>query len=143
MYDAAAARAPAQYAAGCEVLLWSDQGLLLETCTSNVALWLPKRHPGPEAEGSTVDQGGGVAADGDEGEWVTPRLSALHANTKSASEHAMAVFLDGVVRQELLARGVINEGEVTVQDFERCRAEGRPVIGFNGLRWVLSGQRER
>ena len=143
MYDAAAARAPAQYGAGCEVLLWSGQGLLLETCTSNVALWLPKRRPGSGAAASTVDQGGRVAAEEDEGEWVTPRLSALRADTKPGSDHAVAVFLDGVVRQELLARVWIKEGEVTVQDFERCRAEGRPVIGFNGLRWVQSGQRER
>lgn len=47
-----------------------------------------------------------------------------------------AVFLDGVVRQELLARGDIREGAVTVDDFERCKREGRPVIGFNGLQYV-------
>lgn len=58
----------------------------------------------------------------DESEWITPALNGD------------AVFLNGVVRRELLERGLIREGNVTVNDFERCRLEGRRIIGFNGLR---------
>jgi branched-subunit amino acid aminotransferase/4-amino-4-deoxychorismate lyase len=120
MYDAATSRALARALAdtppGCEVLLWTKEERLLETCTSNIALWM--HH-------SDVGAGGGV--------WVTPRLDR---EEEMAPEGARAVFLDGVVRQELLSKGLIMEGEVTVQDLELCREEGRPVIGFNGLRCV-------
>lgn len=43
-------------------------------------------------------------------------------------------FLNGVMRQRLLEDGVIREGEVTVDDWETVKREGRRVIGFNGLR---------
>jgi hypothetical protein len=155
MYDAASARGGAG-AGAVEVLLHSTDGAVLETCTSNVALWLPRTR----ARGRGRAFGGGVAGvreeerargadvrDGeDEGEWVTPRLSpASRPDGGSASAggahqgdpgdpQALAVFLDGVVRQELIARGVMREGEVSVGDWEMCRREGRPVVGFNGLR---------
>jgi hypothetical protein len=45
-------------------------------------------------------------------------------------------FLDGVMRRDLLARGVIVEGEVMIDDWHRAKREGWRVIGFNGLRCV-------
>ena len=86
-----------------------------------------------DANGGKTDQ---------EGVWVTPKLDPnldqdmqeVSAVEAKGGRKGKAVFLDGVVRQELLYRGMIQEGEVTVQDFERCKAEGRPIIGFNGLR---------
>jgi len=77
---------------------------LLETTTSNVALYDPL--PGQP-------------------DWVTPAL-----DTKERP------FLDGVMRGYLLEEAVIREGEVTLSDWERCKADGRRVIGFNGLRGV-------
>lgn len=44
--------------------------------------------------------------------------------------------MDGVMRQYLLAEGVIREEDLTVDDWEEAKREGRRVIGFNGLRWV-------
>ena len=131
IYDVAAARAPSDRP-GCEVLLWNEDGRLLETCTSNVALWMP-RTACMDANGGKTDQ---------EGVWVTPKLDPnldqdmqeVSAVEAKGGRKGKAVFLDGVVRQELLYRGMIQEGEVTVQDFERCMAEGRSIIGFNGLR---------
>jgi hypothetical protein len=40
------------------------------------------------------------------------------------------------MRQYLLAEGVIREEDLTVDDWEKAKREGRRVIGFNGLRWV-------
>lgn len=90
----------APYPPGTEVLLHTPE-ILLETCTSNIALHIPG------------EQG--------QAEWVTPKLSGR------------AAFLSGTVRAELLERGVIREGEVTVEDWERCRREKRGVVGFNGF----------
>jgi branched-subunit amino acid aminotransferase/4-amino-4-deoxychorismate lyase len=110
-YDAASVRGGPSHP---EVLLHTPTHLL-ETATSNVALRLPLPPKGDAAGAS-------------EHEWVTPCL----AETRP--------FLDGTVRQELLERGVIREGEVTVEDWERCRVESKGgvvvVVGFNGLRWV-------
>jgi branched-subunit amino acid aminotransferase/4-amino-4-deoxychorismate lyase len=58
-------------------------------------------------------------------DWATPRL---HPKERP--------FLDGVMRQYLLAEGVIREEDLTVDDWEKAKREGRRVIGFNGLRWV-------
>jgi hypothetical protein len=110
-YDAASVRGGPSHP---EVLLHTPTHLL-ETATSNVALRLPLPPKGH-------------AAGPPEYEWVTPCL----AETRP--------FLDGTVRQELLERGVIREGEVTIEDWERCREESKEgevvVVGFNGLRWV-------
>ena len=77
---------------------------ILETTTSNIALHLPLSVPGKP-------------------EWVTPRL-----------DKDRLPFLDGVMRRRLIVIGVLREGEVTVQDWERAKREGTRVIGFNGLR---------
>lgn len=61
-----------------------------------------------------------------EGEWLTPRLDPRRAP-----------FLDGVMRRYLLQEGVIREADLTVHDYERASREGRRVIGFNGLRYVV------
>jgi branched-subunit amino acid aminotransferase/4-amino-4-deoxychorismate lyase len=63
-----------------------------------------------------------IPARNGEADWLTPRLQGE------------SPFLDGVVRRELLKRGLIREGEVQVEDWERCKMEGRGVVGFNGLR---------
>lgn len=130
-----------------EVLLHTDQGVLLETCTSNIALWLPRRsHANADANakgGPQIDLG--VDAADSTGEWITPLLCpplSTISNSRSldsgdeeiAADEAVAVFLDGVVRQELLSRGMIKEGVVTIDDFELCKRVKRPVVGFNGLR---------
>jgi hypothetical protein len=111
-YDAASVRGGPSHP---EVLLHTTTHLL-ETATSNVALRLPL-HPNADAAGTL------------EYEWVTPCLSETRP------------FLDGTVRQELLERGVLREGEVTMEDWERCRVESTDgevvVVGFNGLRWVM------
>ncbi len=77
---------------------------ILETTTSNIALHIPP-------------------SDSSEPEWVTPYL-----------DRQQLPFLNGVMRQRLLEDGVIREGEVTVDDWETVKREGRRVIGFNGLR---------
>lgn len=76
---------------------------MLETCTSNIALHLPD------------------PSHPDEAEWITPAL-------EKGKE-----FLAGTVRAELIEKGLIRVGEVTVGDWKRCRAEGRGVVGFNGF----------
>jgi hypothetical protein len=39
-----------------------------------------------------------------------------------------------VIRRYLLDQGLIEEGELGIEDFEKAKIEGRRVIGFNGLR---------
>lgn len=77
---------------------------LLESVTSNIAIHSP-------------------ASDGKGPQWVTP---LLHGDD--------VPFLDGVMRKYLLSKGVIREGELTVDDWGNCKKEGGRVIGFNGLR---------
>ena len=57
------------------------------------------------------------------GEWETPRLDRVERP-----------FLDGVMRQFLIEEGVMKEADLTVEDYEQAREDGRRVIGFNGLR---------
>jgi len=38
------------------------------------------------------------------------------------------------MRRYLLDQGLIKEGDLDIEDFERARNDGRRVIGFNGLR---------
>lgn len=62
------------------------------------------------------------------GRWITPSVSSS------------TPLLNGVVRRFLLANGVIEEGELTLADFESVKAEGGRIIGFNGLRGVWEGK---
>jgi hypothetical protein len=39
-----------------------------------------------------------------------------------------------VIRRYLLDQGLVKEGELGIEDFEKAREEGRRIIGFNGLR---------
>ena len=55
--------------------------------------------------------------------WVTPKLDTTDKP-----------FLDGVMRRYLLAKGLIREQELTVDDWYLARQAGWRVIGFNGLR---------
>jgi branched-subunit amino acid aminotransferase/4-amino-4-deoxychorismate lyase len=55
--------------------------------------------------------------------WVTPML-----------DKESLPFLDGVMRQQLLAEGIVQEGEVTLEHWHRAKEDGWRVIGFNGLR---------
>ena len=77
---------------------------LLETTTSNIAFHLP----GPDLAQAA---------------WVTPKL-----------DRETSPFLNGVMRRHLLEEGVIREGEVSVEDWERVKSGKGRVIGFNGLR---------
>lgn len=104
MYEDAAARGGPNHP---EVLLHTDR-LVLETCTSNVALYSPGSEGQPD--------------------WVTPKII-----------QGRAAFLNGVVRRELLGRGLIREAEVTLEDWDRCVRKGRPIVGFNGFRCVQHG----
>nr|XP_018263733.1 lysine decarboxylase [Kwoniella dejecticola CBS 10117]OBR85891.1 lysine decarboxylase [Kwoniella dejecticola CBS 10117] len=60
--------------------------------------------------------------------WITPKLDIHHP------------FLNGVMRRYLLAEGVIQEGEVTLEMLEQVKKEGGRLIGFNGLRGVWEGE---
>lgn len=62
------------------------------------------------------------------GQWITPSISSS------------TPLLNGVVRRFLLESGVIEEGELTLADFERVKAEGGRIIGFNGLRGIWEGK---
>ena len=86
-----------------EVLIHSHT-YLLETITSNIALYLPTSEPNTPG-------------------WITPRLDK-------------EPFLNGVMRHYLLDEGVIRQGRVTADDWDKVKREGGRVIGFNGLRWV-------
>jgi branched-subunit amino acid aminotransferase/4-amino-4-deoxychorismate lyase len=55
-------------------------------------------------------------------EWITPE------------ECALAPFLPGLMREELLKSGILREGVVRVRDLRRWAKEGRRMIGMNGLR---------
>lgn len=57
-------------------------------------------------------------------EWLTPE------------ENATSPFLPGVMRGHLLEQGILRTGRITVRDFRKWVAEGRRVIGMNGLRYV-------
>ncbi|WRT67239.1 uncharacterized protein IL334_004205 [Kwoniella shivajii] len=59
--------------------------------------------------------------------WVTPKLGKDHP------------FLNGVMRRYLLAKGIIEQGEVTLDMIEEVKEGGR-IIGFNGLRGVWEGE---
>jgi branched-subunit amino acid aminotransferase/4-amino-4-deoxychorismate lyase len=56
-------------------------------------------------------------------QWITPRY---HSES--------APFLRGVMRTYLLFRGELREEDITVQRFKQLVAEGRRVVGINGLR---------
>ncbi|WVW82973.1 hypothetical protein I302_104989 [Kwoniella bestiolae CBS 10118] len=60
--------------------------------------------------------------------WITPKLSGE------------SPFLNGVMRRYLLRKGVIEEGEVTVEMIRQIRKNGGRIIGFNGLRGVWEGE---
>jgi branched-subunit amino acid aminotransferase/4-amino-4-deoxychorismate lyase len=64
-----------------------------------------------------------IAIQTETGAWITPRL-----------DREETPFLNGVMRRYLLDKGVIVEGEMSVEELEKARVEGRRVIGFNGLR---------
>ena len=55
--------------------------------------------------------------------WITP--------TRDRKERP---FLAGVMRRYLLEMGEIEEGDPTVEDWQRAKSEGWTVVGFNGLR---------
>jgi hypothetical protein len=38
------------------------------------------------------------------------------------------------MRRYLLVQGSIREGELSVEDYEKAKREGRRIVGFNGLR---------
>lgn len=85
-------------------------GLLLESVTSNIAILTP-------------------TADGLGEAWLTPAL-----------DPATTPLLAGTARAELLARGVVTEARLTVEDWEAARRDNRRVIGFNGLRGVYEAE---
>ncbi|ADV19499.1 conserved hypothetical protein [Cryptococcus gattii WM276] len=62
------------------------------------------------------------------GRWITPSISSS------------TPLLNGVVRRFLLEDGAIEEGELTLVDFERVKTEGGRIIGFNGLRGIWEGK---
>jgi branched-subunit amino acid aminotransferase/4-amino-4-deoxychorismate lyase len=64
-----------------------------------------------------------IAIQNEKGEWITPKL-----------DRGETPFLDGVIRRYLLDQGLVKEGELGIEDFEKAREEGRRIIGFNGLR---------
>ncbi len=68
-----------------------------------------------------------VAPPGEPGEpeWVTPIIRRKDA-----------CLLNGVVRRELLERGLIREADVTMDNWQQCVKEDRDVVGFNGFRSV-------
>ncbi|KAI9638051.1 uncharacterized protein MKK02DRAFT_42433 [Dioszegia hungarica] len=125
----------APYPPGTEVLLHTGTHLL-ETCTSNIALHLPDPDRPEEAE------------------WVTPALrSELEAEDGIEGEGGggdelrglgkrgdTAEFLAGTVRAELIERGVVRVGQVSLGDWERCKREGRGVVGFNGFVGVWAAE---
>ncbi|GMK58875.1 hypothetical protein CspeluHIS016_0603170 [Cutaneotrichosporon spelunceum] len=107
VYNAAAARGPAPHP---EVLL-HDGNNVLETVTSNVALYMPAQEA--------------VRATGKEGaRWVTPK----------------GVLLPGTVRAELLENGDIVEGVISIEDWKRAGREGWKTVGFNALRGVWQAE---
>jgi branched-subunit amino acid aminotransferase/4-amino-4-deoxychorismate lyase len=64
-----------------------------------------------------------IAIQTERGGWITPKL-----------DRGETPFLDGVMRRYLLDRGLIKEGELGIEDYEKAKRDGRRVIGFNGLR---------
>jgi len=64
-----------------------------------------------------------IAIQTETGGWITPKL-----------DNGETPFLDGVMRRYLLDQGLIKEGELSVEDFEKAKREERRIIGFNGLR---------
>jgi len=68
-----------------------------------------------------------IAIQSQTGEWITPILN-----------REKTPFLEGVMRRYLLEHGVIGQGELTLRDFEEAKRDGRRIIGFNGLRCVIS-----
>jgi branched-subunit amino acid aminotransferase/4-amino-4-deoxychorismate lyase len=64
-----------------------------------------------------------IAIQAETGEWITPIL-----------DREKTPFLDGVMRRYLLVQGSIREGELSVEDYEKAKREGRRIVGFNGLR---------
>ncbi|ORX39982.1 lysine decarboxylase-domain-containing protein [Kockovaella imperatae] len=61
--------------------------------------------------------------------WITPRL-----------QDDDRPFLDGVMRQHLLATGVIEVGDLTVDAWHEAKRKGYRIIGFNGLRGVWEAE---
>ena len=64
-----------------------------------------------------------IAIQNEKGEWITPNL-----------DRGETPFLDGVMRRYLLDQGLIKESELSIEDYENAKREGRRAIGFNGLR---------
>ena len=64
-----------------------------------------------------------IAIQSSEGKWLTPRL-----DTKRAP------FLDGVMRRYLLQERMVEEADLTVDDYESAVQDRRRIVGFNGLR---------
>ncbi|WWC69351.1 uncharacterized protein I206_103290 [Kwoniella pini CBS 10737] len=61
-------------------------------------------------------------------EWITPKLNKNQP------------FLNGVMRRYLVAKGIIQEGEVTIDMIRKVKSENGRLIGFNGLRGVWEGE---
>ncbi len=93
-----------------EVLLHDGENVL-ETVTSNVAVRMPR-----DAAGAASDA---------EWTWVTPRTGAI---------------LPGTVRAELLEKGDVVEGVVSLEDWRCAGREGWKVVGFNALRGVWQAE---
>jgi branched-subunit amino acid aminotransferase/4-amino-4-deoxychorismate lyase len=64
-----------------------------------------------------------IAIQTERGEWITAKL-----------DRGETPFLDGVMRRYLLDQGLVKEGELDIEDYEKAKRDGRRVIGFNGLR---------
>ncbi|ORY24976.1 hypothetical protein BCR39DRAFT_499646 [Naematelia encephala] len=112
---------------GIEVVVHTGEWIL-EGTTSNIAIEESDSDNENRREGSAEGKGQGegmrVRA-----RWITPRLIRDERP-----------FLDGVMRNELLEKGVIKEGDLTIQDLIRARDQGRRIIGFNGLRGVWEAE---
>jgi branched-subunit amino acid aminotransferase/4-amino-4-deoxychorismate lyase len=57
-----------------------------------------------------------------EPQWITPSLTAEKP------------FLNGVMRQYLLEKGIVRDENVSIERWEQVKRDGTRVIGFNGLR---------
>jgi branched-subunit amino acid aminotransferase/4-amino-4-deoxychorismate lyase len=88
----------------CEALLHTSTHIT-ESSTSNIAIYAPD------------------ASDPTAPPWLTPRLT-----------EDRVPGLQGVIRAELLERGVLRLGDITVNAFTEAAAKGTRIIGFNGLR---------
>lgn len=104
-----------------EVLL-HDGARVLETVTSNVAVRMPRARAAARARGAAAGAAAGASGSEDDAEggiWVTPPATSV---------------LPGTVRAELLSKGVVVEGEITLEDWREAGERGWEVRGFNGFR---------